>query len=58
MNTLGDAYGYIRFLQIRPWYDLDQFQAHIGLLEKKNRTSFLTNVTTHVCATKLKSVFS
>ncbi|KAF9003231.1 SNF2 family N-terminal domain-containing protein [Cyathus striatus] len=36
VNGLGDAYGYIRFLKVRPWYDVTQFQGHIGILEKKN----------------------
>ncbi|KAL1667297.1 SNF2 family N-terminal domain-containing protein [Schizophyllum commune] len=36
INGLQDAYGMFRFLQVRPWYDLKEFQQHIGLLERKN----------------------
>ncbi|PCH44932.1 hypothetical protein WOLCODRAFT_145249 [Wolfiporia cocos MD-104 SS10] len=35
MNGLSDAYGLIRFLQARPWYDWDEFNGHITKLEKK-----------------------
>ncbi|KAG6850029.1 hypothetical protein H0H93_002233 [Arthromyces matolae] len=35
INGLSDAYGSLRFLRIRPWYDPDEFQRHIGRLEKK-----------------------
>jgi hypothetical protein len=34
---LVDTYGYIRFLKIRPWYDWQDFNGHIGRNEKKNR---------------------
>jgi SNF2-related domain len=37
INGLQDAYAYVRFLKIRPWYDWDDFNHHIALLEKKNR---------------------
>ncbi|TFK67589.1 hypothetical protein BDN72DRAFT_898843 [Pluteus cervinus] len=36
INGLGDMYGYLRFLKIRPWYDFQEFQGHIGRLERKN----------------------
>ncbi|KAG5653742.1 hypothetical protein H0H81_010999, partial [Sphagnurus paluster] len=32
INSLGDAYGYLRFLKIRPWYDFKEFQGHIATL--------------------------
>ncbi|KAF8647982.1 hypothetical protein AX16_006412, partial [Volvariella volvacea WC 439] len=35
VNSLVDMYGYIRFLQVRPFYDFKEFQNHIGRLEKK-----------------------
>ncbi|KAF9256614.1 hypothetical protein L218DRAFT_881400, partial [Marasmius fiardii PR-910] len=35
INSLTDAYGSIRFLQIRPFYDWDEFNEHVGRLEKK-----------------------
>ena len=35
INSLSDAYGYLRFLKIRPWYDWDEFNLHIARLEKK-----------------------
>ncbi|KAL1695226.1 SNF2 family N-terminal domain-containing protein [Schizophyllum commune] len=38
INGLQDAYGMFRFLKVRPWYDLQEFQQHIGLLERKNPT--------------------
>ncbi|KAJ2912392.1 hypothetical protein MD484_g8028, partial [Candolleomyces efflorescens] len=36
INSLIDTYGYIRFLKIRPWYDWQEFNGHIGRNEKKN----------------------
>ena len=39
INSLTDAYAYMRFLKIRPWYDYTEFRNHVGLYEKKNRTS-------------------
>ncbi|KAJ7148304.1 SNF2 family N-terminal domain-containing protein [Mycena filopes] len=35
VNSLIDAYGYIRFLRIRPWCDWVEFNGHIGRFEKK-----------------------
>ncbi|KAH8097049.1 SNF2 family N-terminal domain-containing protein [Cristinia sonorae] len=35
INSLSDAYGYIRFLGIRPWYDWTEFNSHIAIKEKK-----------------------
>ncbi|TDL24597.1 hypothetical protein BD410DRAFT_786110 [Rickenella mellea] len=34
-NGLGDAYPLLRFLEIRPWYDLESFHAHITKIDKK-----------------------
>ncbi|KIJ39030.1 hypothetical protein M422DRAFT_175767 [Sphaerobolus stellatus SS14] len=36
INGLSDAYGLFRFVKLRPWWDWDDFNKHIGLLEKKN----------------------
>ncbi|KAK7471064.1 hypothetical protein VKT23_002480 [Stygiomarasmius scandens] len=36
INTLNDTYSYLRFIQMRPWYDWSDFQSHIGKYEKKN----------------------
>ncbi|KAL1744579.1 SNF2 family N-terminal domain-containing protein [Schizophyllum fasciatum] len=36
INGLQDPYGMFRFLQIRPWHDLKEYQNHIGILERKN----------------------
>ncbi|GBE87557.1 hypothetical protein SCP_1102340 [Sparassis crispa] len=38
INGLSDAYGLVRFLRIRPWYDWDEFNSHITKLEKKQPT--------------------
>ncbi|KAK7046715.1 putative ATP-dependent helicase C23E6.02 [Favolaschia claudopus] len=35
VNSLVDVYGYLRFLRIRPWYDWQEFNGHIGKYEKK-----------------------
>ncbi|KAG9018867.1 hypothetical protein FRB90_008804 [Tulasnella sp. 427] len=35
-NGTADAYGLIRFLQIRPWYEWKEFNKHVVLREKKN----------------------
>ncbi|EKM56552.1 uncharacterized protein PHACADRAFT_207772 [Phanerochaete carnosa HHB-10118-sp] len=35
INGLADAYGLLRFLQYRPWYDWSEFNSHISRLEKK-----------------------
>ncbi|ESK90272.1 snf2 superfamily protein [Moniliophthora roreri MCA 2997] len=35
INSLVDTYSLIRFLQIRPFYDWDEFNSHVGRLEKK-----------------------
>ncbi|KAF9652417.1 hypothetical protein BDM02DRAFT_3109440 [Thelephora ganbajun] len=35
INTLSDAYGLIRFLQMRPWNDWSEFNEVIGRHEKK-----------------------
>jgi SNF2 family DNA or RNA helicase len=37
VNTLVDAYAYLRFLKIRPWYDWDEFNARIARNERKRR---------------------
>ncbi|KLO17670.1 hypothetical protein SCHPADRAFT_900413 [Schizopora paradoxa] len=34
-NSLTDAYPLLRFLQIRPWYDWDEFNAHVARHEVK-----------------------
>ncbi|KAJ7637082.1 SNF2 family N-terminal domain-containing protein [Roridomyces roridus] len=36
INGLKDAYGPIRFLRVRPWYDWSDFNSHVARLEKKN----------------------
>ncbi|KDQ22579.1 hypothetical protein PLEOSDRAFT_1109681 [Pleurotus ostreatus PC15] len=36
VNGLADAYAYLRFIKLRPWYDWSEFHAHISRLEKKN----------------------
>ncbi|KZT10363.1 uncharacterized protein LAESUDRAFT_755872 [Laetiporus sulphureus 93-53] len=38
INSLTDAYGLLRFLRIRPWYDWDEFNGHIAKHEKKQPT--------------------
>ncbi|KAF8488076.1 SNF2 family N-terminal domain-containing protein [Gautieria morchelliformis] len=35
INSLSDGYALMRFLQIRPWYDWQDFNNHIAQLEKK-----------------------
>ena len=35
VNSLSDAYGLIRFLQLRPWNDWHQFNQLIGRIEKR-----------------------
>ncbi|KAG7091955.1 hypothetical protein E1B28_008344 [Marasmius oreades] len=35
INSLSDAYGVIRFLRVRPFYDWDEFNRHVARLEKK-----------------------
>ncbi|KAL0578872.1 hypothetical protein V5O48_003105, partial [Marasmius crinis-equi] len=35
INTLTDTYAYIRFLRLRPFYDWNEFNDHVGRLEKK-----------------------
>ncbi|KDQ60258.1 hypothetical protein JAAARDRAFT_205244 [Jaapia argillacea MUCL 33604] len=42
INGLCDAYPYLRFLQIRPWYEWEYFNSHIACYEKKN-PSLATN---------------
>ncbi|KAF9071904.1 SNF2 family N-terminal domain-containing protein [Rhodocollybia butyracea] len=46
VNTLLDTYGYLRFLKIRPWYDWQEFNGHIGRLEKKNPQLAITRLQT------------
>ncbi|KIP09902.1 hypothetical protein PHLGIDRAFT_101971 [Phlebiopsis gigantea 11061_1 CR5-6] len=36
INGLADAYGLLRFLQYRPWYDWENFNGHISRIEKRN----------------------
>ncbi|KAI0070755.1 hypothetical protein K474DRAFT_702536 [Panus rudis PR-1116 ss-1] len=36
INSLTDAYGLLRFLCVRPWYDWQEFYKHIGRDEKKD----------------------
>ncbi|KAI0047735.1 hypothetical protein FA95DRAFT_1605864 [Auriscalpium vulgare] len=36
MNSLTDAYGILRFLRIRPWYDWQQFNVSIAKRERKD----------------------
>ncbi|EIN08787.1 P-loop containing nucleoside triphosphate hydrolase protein [Punctularia strigosozonata HHB-11173 SS5] len=38
INTLADAFGYLQFLRIRPWYDWSEFNSHVAILEKRNPT--------------------
>lgn len=35
INGLSDAYGLLRFLRIRPWYDWNDFNGHISRFERK-----------------------
>ncbi|KAF5357721.1 hypothetical protein D9758_007422 [Tetrapyrgos nigripes] len=35
INSIQDTYPYLRFLQVRPWYDLQEFQREIGRHERK-----------------------
>ncbi|KAG6855888.1 hypothetical protein H0H87_009686, partial [Tephrocybe sp. NHM501043] len=46
VNGLTDAYGYLRFLKVRPWYDFQDFQNHVGILEKKNPSLAVTRLQT------------
>ncbi|KAJ3747858.1 SNF2 family N-terminal domain-containing protein [Lentinula detonsa] len=46
VNGLSDTYGYIRFLQIPPWYDFSEFHAQVGRLEKKNPQLAITRLQT------------
>ncbi|KZV76703.1 hypothetical protein PENSPDRAFT_646154 [Peniophora sp. CONT] len=48
VNSLQDAYGILRFLQVRPWYDWKEFNDRIALLERKNPK---------LAAERLQSVF-
>ncbi|KAF5390137.1 hypothetical protein D9757_003784 [Collybiopsis confluens] len=43
-QSTEDAYGMIRFLRIRPWYDWDQFHPHVSRLEKKNPQLAITRI--------------
>lgn len=36
INGLVDAYALFRFLRFRPWYDWQEFNGHISIIEKKN----------------------
>ena len=36
INSLVDAYAYMRFLNIRRWYDYTECRDYVGLLEKKD----------------------
>ncbi|EMD34880.1 hypothetical protein CERSUDRAFT_86316 [Gelatoporia subvermispora B] len=36
VNSLSDAYGLLRFLRIRPWWDWNEFNARIALIERKS----------------------
>lgn len=36
INGLVDAYALFRFLRFRPWYDWQQFNGHVSIIEKKN----------------------
>ncbi|KAI0790352.1 SNF2 family N-terminal domain-containing protein [Abortiporus biennis] len=49
INSLSDAYGLLRFLKIRPWYDWKEFNDRIALLEKKRPD---------LAATRLQSIFA
>ncbi|TRM55791.1 SNF2 family N-terminal domain-containing protein [Schizophyllum amplum] len=46
INGLQDPYGMFRFLKLRPWHDVREYQSHIGLLEKKNPTLAVSRVQT------------
>ncbi|KAF7976186.1 hypothetical protein HWV62_7352 [Athelia sp. TMB] len=35
-NAITDAYSLLRFLKIRPWYDWQEFNMHIGRYEKRS----------------------
>lgn len=37
INTTVDAYGLLRFLRLRPWYEWQEFNGSIGRHEKRNR---------------------
>ncbi|KAG1726392.1 P-loop containing nucleoside triphosphate hydrolase protein [Suillus lakei] len=36
INGLVDAYALFRFLRFRPWYDWQEFNGHVSIIEKKN----------------------
>ncbi|KAF9527621.1 SNF2 family N-terminal domain-containing protein [Crepidotus variabilis] len=44
VNTLSDAFGYLRFLKIRPWYDWAEFNERIARKEKKNPALAITRL--------------
>lgn len=39
INTLADAYGLLRFLQIHPWHNWERFNSHVYKHEQSDRTS-------------------
>ncbi|CAA7263247.1 unnamed protein product [Cyclocybe aegerita] len=46
VNSLADAFAYLRFLRMRPWYDWTKFQSEIGRLEKKRPDVAVTRLQT------------
>ncbi|EPQ53423.1 hypothetical protein GLOTRDRAFT_139677 [Gloeophyllum trabeum ATCC 11539] len=44
INGLADAYGLLRFLEVRPWYDWNEFNSHVVRLEKKNPSMATTRL--------------
>ncbi|KAG6884788.1 hypothetical protein C0993_008278 [Termitomyces sp. T159_Od127] len=51
---LIDVYGYLRFLQVRPWYDWEEFQHHIGSLEKRRPTLAVSRLQTIIATFLLR----
>ncbi|TCD64091.1 hypothetical protein EIP91_004563 [Steccherinum ochraceum] len=49
INSLADAYGPIRFLKLRPWYDWSEFNNRVAILEKKQAS---------LAATRLQAIFA
>ncbi|KAG6335342.1 hypothetical protein ID866_3753 [Astraeus odoratus] len=48
VNGLVDAYPLFRFIQLRPWYDWEEFNSHISKIEKRNPS---------LATTRLQAIF-
>ncbi|KAG1871505.1 SNF2 family N-terminal domain-containing protein [Suillus subluteus] len=48
INGLVDAYALFRFLRFRPWYDWQEFNGHVSIIEKKNP---------ELASTRLQAIF-